>query len=177
MRALRMVWMDLEMTGLDPERESIIEMATLVTEADLSLVAEGPSLVIHQDEALLARMDEWNTEHHTASGLLEKVRQSTVQTRDAELATLDFLSQHVDLGKAPLCGNSIWQDRRFLCREMAELNAYLHYRLIDVSSLKELARRWYPEHVYHKNSVHRALDDIHESIAELRHYRQLLFRA
>ncbi len=173
------VWMDLEMTGLDPDRERIIEIATLITDADLNIIAEGPELVIHQSDELLDQMDQWNTEHHGASGLTRRVRQSTVTERQAELATLDFLKGWVKARVAPLAGNSIHQDRRFLSRYMQELNDYLHYRIIDVSSVKELVRRWYPDvldQVGPKNATHRALDDISESINELRFYRNRVFR-
>ncbi|MCA9664063.1 MAG: oligoribonuclease [Myxococcales bacterium] len=174
-----LVWMDLEMTGLDPERERIIEIAALITDADLELVAEGPNLVVHQDDALLAAMDAWNTEHHTASGLVDRVRASTVSEADAEQQLLEFVSAHCAARSAPLAGNSVHQDRRFLARYMPKLEGYLHYRLVDVSTVKELARRWYPE-VFEKrpdkNTTHRALDDIRESVAELRFYRDNVFR-
>lgn len=173
----RLIWLDLEMTGLDPERDRIIEIATLVTDADLNLVAEGPNLVIHQDDALLAGMDEWNTEHHGASGLTQRVRVSTLNEAEAEQQTLAFLRQHLPAGVSPLCGNSICQDRRFLWRYMPRLEAYFHYRHLDVSTLKELYKRWWPEaEKFSKKSAHRALDDIHESIAELRFYRTHFIR-
>ena len=170
----RLVWIDLEMTGLDPERDQIIEIATLVTDSDLSLVAEGPELAVHVSDGVLAGMDEWNTTHHGASGLTERVRQSDVSCAEAEARTLDFLSEYVAPGTAPLCGNSVWQDRRFLARYMPALDAYLHYRLIDVSTLKELARRWHPEVAggVVKTNAHTALSDIRESVDELRHYRE-----
>ena len=169
-----LVWMDLEMTGLDPERDVILEIATIVTDADLALVAEGPALAIHQSGDALATMDEWNIKHHTASGLLDRVRQSPVSLLEAEAATLAFVERHCASQTAPLCGNSIWQDRRFLARHMPTLNDYLHYRIVDVSTVKELARRWRPALVagLRKRGTHRALDDIRESIAELRHYRE-----
>jgi oligoribonuclease len=171
--------MDLEMTGLDPDRERIIEIAVLVTDAQLEIKAEGPDLVIHQPETLLSQMDGWNQKHHAASGLLERVRASTVTEADAEAAVLGFLREHVPERSVPLAGNSIHQDRRFLRRYMPSVEAYLHYRNLDVSTIKELARRWYPE-IYakapDKRGSHRALDDIRESIAELRYYRTQVFR-
>jgi len=172
------VWMDLEMSGLDPEVERILELAVLVTNSDLEVVAEGPELVIHQPDALLDAMDEWNTSHHGASGLTERVRRSTVTERDAEEQVLAFLAQHCEPRTAPLAGNSIWQDRRFLGRYMPQLEGYLHHRIIDVSSVKELAYRWNPrvlECAPRKRESHRALDDVVESIEELRHYRSAFF--
>ena len=175
-----LVWMDLEMTGLDAEADAILEIATIVTDANLDVLAEGPALAIHQDDEVLAAMDAWNTEHHTASGLVERVRCSPVSLLEAEAVTLAFVKRHCAARQAPLCGNSIWQDRRFLAKHMPTLNAYLHYRIVDVSTVKELARRWKPELVegetaFKKRNSHRAQDDIHESIAELRHYREHLF--
>ena len=168
----------MEMTGLDPERDVVLEVATLVTNADLEIVAEGPSLTIHQEEAVLAAMDDWNTRHHAASGLTERVRRSQVSLIEAEAVTLAFVERLCSPASAPLCGNSVWQDRRFLARHMPALNEYLHYRIVDVSTVKELARRWRPELVdgFEKKNTHRALDDIRESIAELRHYRQHFFQ-
>lgn len=173
-----LVWMDLEMTGLDPERERIIEMATLVTDAALEIVAEGPVIAIHQPESLLAAMDDWNQRHHSQSGLLERVRQSPVSETEAEAVTLAFLEAHLEAGKAPLCGNTIWQDRRFLARYMPDLEAFLHYRMIDVSSIKELVRRWRPDLMsgFSKTNAHTALSDIRESIAELSYYREHFLR-
>lgn len=173
-----LVWMDLEMTGLDPERDTIIEIATVVTDAQLAIVAEGPVLAIRHEDAVLDAMDQWNREHHGASGLLERVRSSDVDLAEAERRTLDFVRQHAAERAAPLCGNSIWQDRRFLARYMPTLEAYLHYRIIDVSSIKELVRRWYPDRtlVPEKKNSHLALDDVRESIDELRHYRREIFR-
>jgi oligoribonuclease len=170
--------MDLEMTGLDPERDVIIEMATIITDGDLNDVAEGPCLVIRQSEERLGAMDEWNTTHHTASGLLQRVRTAGVSPEEAEAVTLAFLERHVERGQAPLCGNTIWQDRRFLVRHMPTLEAYLHYRMIDVSSIKELARRWYPDVLngFTKQNQHLALADIRESIAELKYYRTHFFK-
>lgn len=173
-----LIWIDLEMTGLSPERDVIIEIATLVTDADLNILAEGPALAIHQCDAVLAGMDEWNTRQHGGSGLTDRVRSSTVATRDAEQATLDFLSVWVLRGKSPMCGNSICQDRRFLARHMPRLESYFMYRNLDVSTLKELARRWYPDVFagFSKNSSHLALDDIRDSVAELQHYRNNMLR-
>ncbi len=175
---LNLIWIDLEMTGLDPEAERIIEIATIVTDADLNTIAEGPVLAVHQSDELLANMDEWNTSHHGSSGLTERVRKSAVSPRDAELQTLEFLHQHVDPGKSPICGNSIGQDRRFLVREMPELEAYFHYRNLDVSTLKELMRRWRPDLMdgFKKKGVHLALEDIRESIEELKYYRQTFLK-
>lgn len=140
-----LIWIDLEMTGLDPERDRIIEIATLVTDANLNILAEGPTIAVHQSDEQLALMDDWNVRTHTASGLVERVKASTMGDREAELATLEFLKQWVPAGKSPICGNSIGQDRRFLFKYMPELEAYFHYRYLDVSTLKELARRWKPE--------------------------------
>jgi len=165
------------MTGLEPDRDSIIEIATIVTDSELETIAEGPVFAIKQPESLLAGMDEWNTTHHGASGLLDRVRKESVDIKEAEALTLRFLEQHVEPGKAPLCGNTIWQDRRFLARHMVELESFFHYRLIDVSSIKELARRWRPEMLngFSKKNEHLALADIRESIAELKYYREHFF--
>jgi oligoribonuclease len=170
----RLVWLDLEMTGLDPEKERIIEAAVVVTEPDLTFVAEGPVVVIHQSDELLNAMDKWNTSTHGKSGLTEKVRASTVTEEQAEEQLLEFLSKYVPAGKSPLCGNTVGQDRRFLVKYMPRLEAFFHYRNLDVSTLKELALRWKPE-VYRsfvKQSRHEALADIYESIEELKHYRE-----
>jgi len=169
----RLIWIDLEMTGLDPQSDTILEIATVVTDPDLNLLAQGPGLAIHQDEAALARMDDWNQRHHGNSGLLDRVRASAQDLAAAEQQTLEFLRQWVPAGASPMCGNSICQDRRFLARLMPELERYFHYRNLDVSTIKELARRWRPavlENVQ-KQERHRALDDILESIAELQAYR------
>ncbi len=169
-----LVWMDLEMTGLEPEQDVIIEIATIVTDSNLNIIAEGPVLAVHQPDVLLDAMDEWNTKTHGNSGLTERVRNSSTNARDAERLTLEFLRQHVKPGTSPLCGNSIHQDRRFLVKYMPELEAYMHYRNIDVSTLKELAKRWKPSVVssFQKKGSHQALDDIKESIAEMQHYRE-----
>jgi oligoribonuclease len=173
-----LVWMDLEMTGLDPFRDQILEIATVVTDAQLEILAEGPVIALHQPEHVLAAMDEWNTRHHGQSGLLERVRTSAYDEQQAERETLAFLERWCLAGKSPLCGNSICQDRRFLARCMPRLESFLHYRNLDVSSLKILARLWAP-HVaegFQKENRHLALDDIRESIAELQHYRAELLR-
>jgi oligoribonuclease len=173
-----LVWMDLEMTGLDPERATILEIATLITRNDLGVVAEGPVLAIHHPEAVLDAMDDWNREHHTASGLMARARASATDLAAAETRTLEFVRQYCPARTSPLCGNSIHQDRRFLARYMPALDAYLHYRNIDVSTVKELVRRWYPDGPAppEKRHAHLALDDIRESIAELRFYREHFFR-
>ncbi|HEX7966180.1 MAG TPA: oligoribonuclease [Gammaproteobacteria bacterium] len=173
-----LIWIDLEMTGLDPAADHILEIATLVTDKQLNLLAEGPSLAVHQPDAVLAAMGEWCTRQHGQSGLTERVRQSRVSLAEAERATLEFLRQHVPPNASPMCGNSICQDRRFLAREMPELERFFHYRNLDVSTLKELAKRWAPGAAagLTKSSTHLALDDIRDSVAELRHYRERLFR-
>ena len=175
----RLIWIDLEMTGLVPERDRIIEIATVVTDADLGVIEEGPVIAVRQAEATLAAMDEWNTRTHGSSGLCTRVLASAVDEAGAERATLDFLARHIGAGRSPMCGNSVCQDRRFLARWMPELERYFHYRNLDVSTLKELARRWAPEVAagVAKESRHTALADVHESIAELRHYRATLFAA
>ena len=173
-----LVWMDLEMTGLDLDRDVIIEIATVVTDGELHVVAEGPTLAIAQPESALAGMDEWNVTHHTASGLLERVRREGVPLVEAEAQTLAFVEGHVAEGESPLCGNSIWQDRRFLAKYMPTLEGHLHYRNIDVSSVKELARLWRPDLAdqVSKSNTHVALEDIRESIDELRFYRKHFLR-
>jgi oligoribonuclease len=174
--ATNLIWIDLEMTGLDPQHDQIIEIASVITDAQLNELAQGPVLAIHQPDTVLAAMDEWNTDQHGNSGLTERVRSSTVDTAAAERDTLAFLEQWVPQGASPMCGNSICQDRRFLARLMPALEAFFHYRNLDVSTLKELARRWAPE-VYkgfNKDSSHLALDDIRDSIAELAYYRERL---
>jgi oligoribonuclease len=172
-----LVWIDLEMTGLDPDTDLIIEIATVVTDKHLAVLAEGPVLAIHQSETVIGGMDEWNTNQHTASGLVERVRQSSTKEREAEQATLEFLRSYLDPGWSPMCGNSICQDRRFLVRHMPELAAFFHYRNLDVSSLKILAQLWVPDVAarFEKQSTHLALADIHDSIRELRFYREKLF--
>lgn len=172
-----LVWIDLEMTGLNPDTDLIIEIATLVTDAQLNVLAEGPSLVIHQPESVMSAMDEWCTRQHGASGLTRRVLESKISEREAEQATMAFLREHVDAGASPMCGNSICQDRRFLYRYMPELEAFFHYRNLDVSSVKELVRRWYPDKLagFSKQSSHLALDDIRDSVAELSYYRQQVF--
>ncbi|HEX4044323.1 MAG TPA: oligoribonuclease [Gammaproteobacteria bacterium] len=173
-----LIWVDLEMTGLDPGQNRIIEIGTVITDTNLNVIAEGPVYAIHQTQEELDRMDEWNVNQHNKSGLVERVQNSTVNEQQAETATLDFLRQYTVTGKSPMCGNSIWQDRRFLARYMPALEKYFHYRMIDVSTLKELALRWKPE-IYQgvkKESLHLVLDDIHDSINELRYYRDAFLR-
>jgi len=170
----RLIWLDMEMTGLDPAKERIIEVAVVVTEADLTLVAEGPVLVIHQPNSLLDAMDSWNKSTHSKSGLIDKVKASTLTEAEAEDLLLRFLSQHVPAGKSPLCGNTVSQDRRFMYAYMPRLEQFFHYRNLDVSTLKELARRWVPAIYkgFEKQSKHEALADIYESIDELKYYRE-----
>lgn len=170
----RLIWLDMEMTGLDPEKERIIEIAMIVTESDLTFVAQAPVLVIHQDQGLLDAMDKWNQSTHAKSGLIDKVKASTLTEEQAETQLLAFLAEHVPAGKSPMCGNTIGQDRRFMVKYMPRLEEYFHYRNLDVSTLKELSLRWKPE-VYRsfvKQSKHEALADIQESIDELKHYRE-----
>jgi oligoribonuclease len=176
--AADLVWLDMEMTGLDPERERIIEMAVIVTDSNLNIVAEGPVIVVRQPESLLEAMDDWNKRQHGASGLLEKVRSVGVSEREAEATMLAFLERYVEKKRSPLCGNTIWQDRRFLARYMPTLENYLHYRMIDVSSIKELVQRWRPDIAagYTKRNEHTALADVRESIEELRYYRDHFLR-
>jgi oligoribonuclease len=171
---MRLIWVDMEMTGLDPAKERIIELAAVVTEADLTIVAEGPVLVVHQSDEVLAAMDKWNQSTHGKSGLIDKVRASTLTEAQAETVMLEFLSKHVPAGKSPLCGNTVSQDRRFMFNDMPNLEQFFHYRTIDVSTLKELARRWRPELLkgFEKHSKHEALADIYESIDELKYYRE-----
>lgn len=172
-----LVWMDLEMTGLNPETDTILEIATIITDGNLNIIAEGPNIVIHQPDALLDGMGEWCTQHHGQSGLTAKVRASKITMAEAEQQTLDFIRRYVPERTSPLCGNSIHQDRRFLVPYMPELEAWVHYRNIDVSTIKELARRWYPgTRAPLKKAEHLALADIRESIAELAFYRKELFR-
>ncbi|MDR9436664.1 MAG: oligoribonuclease [Thiohalophilus sp.] len=173
-----LIWIDLEMTGLDTQNDMIIEIATIVTDSELNILAEGPELAIHQSDQTLAGMDEWNTRQHGQSGLVERVRNSRVTEAEAEAETLAFLSQYVPARTSPMCGNSICQDRRFLARCMPELEQYFHYRNLDVSTLKELAKRWAPaiSGGLTKNASHLAMDDIRDSINELRYYREHLLR-
>jgi oligoribonuclease len=169
-----LIWIDLEMTGLNPETDRVIEVATIVTDSQLNVLAEGPVLAVHQPEAVLAGMDDWNTRTHTGTGLVERVKLSSLSEVDVERMTLDFLRQHVPKNKSPMCGNSICQDRRFLARCMPELEAWFHYRNLDVSSIKELVYRWKPEiaNGLVKKNTHKAIDDIRESIEELKYYRE-----
>lgn len=173
-----LIWIDLEMTGLDPQADFIIEVATIVTDKDLNILAEGPTLAVHQSEEILGRMDDWNQKHHGESGLIDRVRESRWDELEAERLTLAFLQDWVPAGASPMCGNSICQDRRFLARHMPKLEAYFHYRNLDVSTLKELAGRWAPQvrDGFKKKNAHRALDDILESIAELHHYRRHMLK-
>jgi oligoribonuclease len=175
-----LVWMDLEMSGLDPDRDVILEMATVITDSNLEIVEQGPSFVIRQPENLFNTMDDWNQKHHTESGLWQKVIASEFDLAAAENSTLDFLKKaKIQAKSAPLCGNSIWQDRRFIARYMKNLDAFLHYRNIDVSTIKELALRWYPSSegaLFKKQNKHRAIDDIIESISELKFYREKFFK-
>lgn len=176
--ANNLIWIDLEMTGLDTQQDAIIEIATIVTDGQLNVIAEGPVLAIHQSDEVLAKMDEWNTRQHTKSGLVTRVKESNVSESSAEQQTIAFLNQYVPKGKSPMCGNSICQDRRFLARCMPDLEAYFHYRNLDVSTLKELVTRWAPGLCkgLTKNNTHLALDDIRDSIAELVYYREHFIR-
>ena len=169
-----LIWIDLEMTGLLPDSDRIIEIATLITDVDLNILAEGPVLAVKQPDALLDGMDEWNQTHHGKSGLIDRVKKSEISERDAELQTLEFLARYSEANSSPMCGNSICQDRRFLANYMPELEAWFHYRNLDVSTLKELARRWKPEVLQSltKQGTHQAMDDIKESVEELLHYRK-----
>ena len=173
-----LIWIDLEMTGLEPQRDQIIEIATVVTNNNLEILAQGPVIAINQPILVMNAMDEWNTQHHGDSGLSERVAASQYSVRDAEIETLNFLRQHVKQGKSPMCGNSICQDRRFMARLMPELEAFFHYRNLDVSTLKELVSRWKPEAMegFVKKAAHLALDDVLESIDELKHYRKNFLR-
>lgn len=172
-----LIWIDLEMTGLDTDHDLIIEIATIVTDSELKILAEGPVLALHQPEAVLGQMDEWNTRQHGQSGLLERVRASRCDAAEAERLTLAFLEKFVAAGQSPMCGNSICQDRRFLHRLMPRLERYFHYRNLDVSTVKELSRRWAPElPAFDKQSAHLALADIRDSINELRYYRKHVFK-
>jgi oligoribonuclease len=174
----RLVWIDLEMTGLDTFKDHIIEIATVVTDAHLNVLAEGPVLAIHQSESILAGMDEWNQRQHGGSGLLQRIRDTRMTAAQAEQQTVTFLAQWLEPGQSPMCGNSICQDRRFMAREMPYLERFFHYRNLDVSTVKELVRRWAPKLLsgLQKQSTHLALADIHDSINELKHYRQHFIR-
>jgi oligoribonuclease len=173
-----LIWIDLEMTGLNPDKDRVIEIATVVTDKELTVLDEGPVYAIHQSDDVLAGMDDWNTRQHAMSGLADRVRASTTTEREAEQETLAFLRRHVDPGASPICGNSICQDRRFLIRHMPDLASFFHYRNLDVSTLKILVKLWMPDIAgrFEKNSVHLALADIHDSIRELRFYREQLFK-
>ena len=170
-----LIWIDLEMTGLLPERDVIIEIATIVTDANLNILEEGPSMIIHQSSEILAGMDEWNTEHHTNSGLVQRVKDSIISSKQAEKQTIEFLEKHVNAGASPMCGNTVCQDRRFLYNYMPELEKFFHYRHIDVSTLKELLDRWKPQAkmIREGKSAHLALADIRDSINELKYYRDV----
>ena len=173
-KSLNLIWIDLEMTGLQPELDRIIEIATLVTDAELNLLAEGPTLAIKQSDAALEAMDEWNQSHHGASGLIERVKKSTIDENEATRQTIEFLMQYCAKNTSPMCGNSICQDRRFMANYMPELESYFHYRNLDVSSVKELVRRWKPEILSGlvKQGTHQAMEDIKDSVAELQYYRE-----
>ena len=174
-----LIWIDLEMTGLDTQNDVIIEIATIVTDSQLNILAEGPMLAIHQSDVILAGMDEWNTRQHGKSGLIERVKASPIDEAEAERQTIAFLQEYVPAKTSPMCGNSICQDRRFLARCMPQLEAFFHYRNLDVSTLKELVKRWLPKIAsgVEKKGAHLALDDVRESIAELRYYREYLLNA
>ena len=173
-----LIWIDLEMTGLSPEHDRIIEIATVVTDKNLKVLAEGPMIAVHQSDELLDGMDEWNTRQHGGSGLTERVRQSVVTEAEAEMETIEFLRQWVPAGKSPMCGNSICQDRRFLASYMTDLQRFFHYRNLDVSTLKELVQRWKPElaNGFKKRGSHLAMDDIYDSIRELEYYREVFIK-
>jgi len=172
----RLIWIDLEMTGLDPEKDSILEIATVVTDYELQLIAEGPNIAINQPEEIILSMDKWNKTHHQESGLLDRVRASSCDCQSAAQKTLNFISTYCKKKESPLCGNSVWHDRQFLRRHMPGLEEFFHYRNIDVSTIKELARRWYPSiPSFNKQEAHVALKDIKDSIDELRYYRKKIF--
>lgn len=173
-----LIWIDIEMSGLDPERERVLELAIVITDAQLNTVAEAPVLVVHQSDAVLDAMDNWNQSTHRKSGLIDRVKASTLTEADAENRMIEFLAQYVPSGASPICGNSVHQDRRFLVKYLPKLDAYFHYRMIDVSTIKELTRRWKPEVLAGmvKHGKHEALADIHESIEELRYYRAQIMK-
>ncbi|MCH2207031.1 MAG: oligoribonuclease [Lentisphaerales bacterium] len=171
-----LVWIDLEMTGLEPQTDHILEIASLITDGDLKIIAEGPEIIIHQPEEIMQGMNEWCVKQHGESGLTEKVKSSTISLEEAEKQTLKFIKKHTGRTKVPLCGNSIGQDRMFLLKYMPKITNHLHYRMVDVSSIKELGVRWYPNmEKFYKKATHRAMDDIRESVAELKYYREKLF--
>ncbi len=178
-KANNLIWIDLEMTGLDVSNDLVIEIATVVTDNNLNILAEGPVLAVHQSDAVLNNMDDWNTKQHGKSGLVARVKASPVNEATAEKLTLEFLQEYVPEGKSPMCGNSICQDRRFLYRWMPTLEAYFHYRNLDVSTIKELAKHWKPAVAkgFKKKSRHLALEDIHDSIDELKYYREHFIRS
>lgn len=173
-----LIWVDLEMTGLDPDRDRIIEIATVVTDSKLNVIAEGPNLAIHQADEILDKMDDWNTNQHSKSGLVDRVRNSAISVQEAEEKTLQFLAQYLVAGKSPMCGNSICQDRRFIYKWMPKLSAFFHYRNLDVTTIKILAQHWSPDLLnnFSKESSHLALNDVYDSIAELKHYRDHFFK-
>ncbi len=171
-----LVWLDLEMTGLDPEKHVILEVACVITDSTLKQIIRGPHLIINYDEGILSGCDEWSRDHHTRSGLLDKVRSSQITLKYAEEILLDFVNKYCEKSKSPLCGNSIWQDRRFLIKHMPRLEEFFHYRNIDVSSIKELVTRWYPNiPKFNKKKTHSAIEDVLESISELIYYRNTVF--
>lgn len=171
-----LIWIDLEMTGLNPMKDRIIEIALIVTDKNLSIIAEGEAMAIHQPTSILEKMDDWNTEHHTDSGLWSRVEESDISVQDAQRLSIEFLQEHIDIHRSPMCGNTICQDRRFLAKWMPELENFFHYRQIDVSSIKELFTRWNPKILdgFSKKGNHLAMDDVRESIEELKYYRQFL---
>ncbi len=174
-----LIWVDMEMSGLSPDTDRVLEIAVVITDSQLEVIAEGPVIVVHQHDRVLAAMDSWNTATHGRSGLTQRVRETAIDEASAEQQVIEFLQTLVPSGKSPMCGNSICQDRRFMARWLPQLEAYFHYRNLDVSTLKELSRRWKPEvyRKFEKQSKHEALADIYESIAELKHYRQFMFQA